>query len=405
MKLLLALLLFAPSAYAADTIKTPIVRSGIDVLQERNFRDLKGKRFGLITNQTGVDAKGVLTARILAAAPGAQMVALFSPEHGFTGHSESTSVASGRYLLPDGRDIPLYSLYGGTRTPTTAMLKGIDALVFDIQDIGARFYTYATTMAYALEKATKLEIEFIVLDRPNPINGITVEGPVLEINDGLKSFISYFAIPTRHGLTMGEIARLHNFKAKIGARLTVVPLKDWRRKMWFDETGLPWVRPSPNMPDLDSATLYPGIACFEASNISVGRGTPIPFRWIGAPWMNAKAVVRILKKAKLKGVHFKVKTFTPTKSVFKGEKSRGIQMTITDRNAIQPFRIFVHLATALRDLHPDKFGIGSDRTSRLIGSKRFNAHYLTDSKAKDIIELFENEAARFRAQREPFLLY
>ncbi len=402
MKIFLSLFLLAPAAIAADA---PVVRSGIDVLQERDFRELKGKSFGLITNQTGVDAKGILTARILAAAKDAKLVAVFSPEHGFQGMLESTSVASGRYLLPDGRDIPLYSLYGGTRTPTNEMLKGIDALVFDIQDIGARFYTYATTMAYALEKAAKMEIEFIVLDRPNPINGISVEGPVLEIEDGLRSFISYFEIPTRHGLTMGEIARMHNFKGKLGARLTVIPLKKWRRKMWFDETGLPWVRPSPNMPDLESAILYPGIACFEASNISVGRGTPIPFRWIGAPWMKARAVVKRLKKAKLKGVRFETKTFTPTKSVFKGKKSRGIKMTITDRNALKPFHVFAHLATALRDLHPDKFEIGTDRTSRLIGSKRFNVHYLNDSKPEVIIELFENEAARFRAQREPYLLY
>ncbi|PCI39271.1 MAG: hypothetical protein COB53_03555 [Elusimicrobia bacterium] len=402
MKILLALLLLVPGRIQAEE---PLVRTGIDVLQERNFRDLKGKRFGLITNQTGVDAKGVLTARILAAATGAEMVALFAPEHGFKGLLESTSVASGRYLLPDGRDIPLYSLYGGTRAPTNKMLKGIDALVFDIQDIGTRFYTYATTMAYALEKAAELEIEFIVLDRPNPITGKKVEGPVLEIGDGLRSFISYFEIPTRHGLTIGEIARLHNFREKLGARLSVIPLKGWRRKMWFDDTGLPWVRPSPNMPNLASATLYPGIAGFEASNISVGRGTPIPFLWIGAPWMKASKIVRLVKKAKLKGVRFEAKTYTPTKSVFKGEKTHGIKMTITDRNVIKPFHIFTHLATALRDLHPDQFDIGSDRSSRLIGSKRFTAHYLSGSKAKEIIDLFENEAARFKAQREPFLLY
>lgn len=403
MKSIIYLLLLAAAPPVAA--ETPAVRTGIDVIQERGFRSLKGKKFGLITNQTGVDAKGVSTARILAAAPDANMIALFSPEHGFTGMSESTSVASGRYLLPDGRDIPLYSLYGSTRAPTKNMLDGLDALVFDIQDIGARFYTYATTMAYALEKSAERKIEFIVLDRPNPINGMTVEGPVLEIEDGLRSFISYFPVPTRHGLTMGEIARLHNFTTRLGAQLTVIPLKDWRRKMWFDETGLPWVRPSPNMPDLESAILYPGIACFEASNISVGRGTPIPFRWIGAPWMNADAVTGRMEKAGLKGIRFASKSFTPDKSVFEGKLSRGVEMTITDRDAVRPFAVFVHLAVALRDLHPDQFDLGANRTARLIGSNRFAAHYLNGADAKTIIELFENEAARFKAQRAPFLLY
>jgi uncharacterized protein YbbC (DUF1343 family) len=405
-KALLLLLALGAGASAAEPDPGPAVLSGIDVLQERGFRDLKDRRIGLITNQTGVDSKGVLTARILSAAPGVTMAALFSPEHGFTGLSESTSVASGRFRLPDGKEIPLYSLYGSTRAPTDEMLEGLDTLVFDIQDIGARFYTYATTMAYALEKAAEKKIEFVVLDRPNPINGDSVAGPVLEIEDGLRSFISYFEIPIRHGLTMGEIARLHNFKSKLGAKLVVVPVKGWKRKMWFDETGLPWVRPSPNMPDLDAATLYPGIACFEATNISVGRGTPKPFRWIGAPWMKAGAVVSILKKAKLEGVKFSAKTYTPTKSVFKGKKSRGILMRITDRDKIRPFRIFAHLVTAIRDLHPDEFNLGEgNRTSRLIGSERFRAHYETGADAKVVIDLFEPEAARFRAQRAPFLLY
>ena len=400
---MLAALLAVPSASRAGD--KPKVLTGIDALQENGFRELKGKRVGLITNQTGVDGKGVLTARILAGAPGVQLTALFSPEHGFTGMSESTSVSSGRYLLPDGKEIPLYSLYGSTRAPTDEMLRGLDVLVFDIQDVGARFYTYATTMAYALEKAVKTDLEFIVLDRPNPINGETVEGPVLEI-DGLKSFISYFPIPTRHGLTMGELARLHNFQAKLGAKLVVIPLKEWRRKMWFDETGLPWVKPSPNMPDLDSATLYPGIACFEASNLSVGRGTPLPFRWIGAPWLKADAVVAKMRKAKLPGIEFSAKAYTPEKSVHAGEKCPGILMKITDRETLRPFAVFAHLVTAIRDLHPDDFSLGEgDRSTRLIGSERFTAHFLNGADAKTILELFDPEADRFRAQRAPFLLY
>ncbi|MBI2362680.1 MAG: DUF1343 domain-containing protein, partial [Elusimicrobia bacterium] len=245
--LLLGLLALADPALAEG----PAVLSGLDVLAERGFTELKGKRVGLITNQTGRDHTGRTTVQVLANASDVTLSAMFSPEHGFTGVVEDSAVVSGAFALPDGRTIPLYSLYGATRAPTAAMLKDLDALVFDIQDIGARFYTYSTTMAMAMETAAAAGIDFVVLDRPNPVNGETVEGPVL--STGIRSFIAYLPVPVRHGMTMGELARLHNITASLGAKLTVVPLKGWRRAMWYDQTGLPWTRPSPNMPDLAAA--------------------------------------------------------------------------------------------------------------------------------------------------------
>jgi len=400
----LASLLIGPAAaQSSKSEETPSVLSGIDVLQERDFRELKGKRIGVITNQTGIDSKGHSTLKILANASGVTLSAVFSPEHGFTGVSEDEEVDSGSYALPDGNRIPLFSLYGGTRAPTADMLKGLDALVFDIQDIGARFYTYATTMAMAMESAAKLQVEFVVLDRPNPITGEIVEGAVREA--AFASFISYFPIPVRHGLTLGEIARLHNLEARLGARLHVVPMKGWRRGMWFDETGLPWIRPSPNMPDLDAATLYPGIACFEASNISVGRGTELPFRWIGAPWMDAPELLKRMRAAKLPGVEFSVMRSTPTKSVFADQECAGIRMRITDRTVLRPLQVFVHLAGALRDIHPEDFKLDFERLPRFTGTAKFNELHKTKAPPEETMALFDAEAEGFKTQRTPFLLY
>lgn len=368
------LLLFALWAPPAHSAAAPAeVLAGIDVLEDNGFRELKDKRIGLITNQTGIDRKGRTTVSILANAPGLELKALFSPEHGFAGTMEQESVESGQYILPDGRKIPLHSLYGSTRAPTADMLKGLDALVFDIQGIGARFYTYSTTMAMALEAAKRQNIEFFVLDRPNPIGGTAVEGPVLE--PGIRHFIAYMPVPVRHGMTMGELARIFNFHARLGAKLQVIALKGWRREMWHDQTDLLWVRPSPNMPDLDSAALYPGTGCFEASNLSVGRGTPVPFRWLGAPWLKPKRVIKRLKKAGLKGVEFKPQTLTPEKSVYAGEKTHGIRIIVTDRGAVEPLAVFAHLVTALRDAHPEQFTLQPERMTLMTGSPVFNKLY------------------------------
>jgi uncharacterized protein YbbC (DUF1343 family) len=288
--------------------------------------------------------------------------------------------------------------------PKPEDLAGLDVLVFDIQDIGARFYTYLTTMAMALEEAAKAGVPFMVLDRPNPINGEALEGPVLkDLSLRQETATAYFPVPIRHGLTAGEMARLHN-ETVAHPDLTVVRMSGWARNLWFDETDLPWTAPSPNMPDLDAAALYPGIGCFEASNLSVGRGTPLPFRWVGAPWMDADAVARRLQAAGLEGVSFSAETFTPTKSVYEGKSSPGVRMRITERDDVEPLKIFAHLAAALRDLHPE-FKFRWKEAKRMIGTDEFRKLYEAGAPAGSIILLFDGGAKEFRSERRRFLLY
>lgn len=396
---LAVLLALGSSVRAQETA----VLSGLDVLQEKGFSEFKDKRLGLITNQTGRDRKGNTTVQVLANASNVRLTALFSPEHGFLGVSEDTAVASGIFALGDGRSVPVYSLYGATRAPTAAMLKELDVLVFDIQDIGARFYTYSTTMAMAMEAAAAAGIDFVVLDRPNPVNGDTVEGPTL--STGTRAFIAYLPVPVRHGMTMGELARLHNITASLGAKLTVIPLKGWRRNMWYDETGLPWTRPSPNMPDLAAAVLYPGIACFEASNLSVGRGTETPFQWVGVPGLRAEAVVKALKSANLPGVEFRVESATPSKPPFAGETVPGVRMRVTDRDAVRPLEVFAHLAAALRDQAGPAFAFDMKRLPLFIGSKRFIELYEAGAPAGELGKSLQDGVAAFKTGRTVFLLY
>lgn len=379
------------------------VLTGLDVLEEKGFSEFKGKRIGLITNQTGRDRKGHSTVQVFANASNIRLTAMFSPEHGFNGVIEDTSVVSGTFTLPDGSGIPLYSLYGATRAPTSAMLKDIDVLVFDIQDIGARFYTYSTTMAMAMEAAAAAGIDFVVLDRPNPVNGEAVEGPSL--STGVRSFIAYLPVPVRHGMTMGELARLHNITASLGAKLTVIPLKGWRRRMWYDQTGLPWTPPSPNMPDLAAAALYPGIACFEASNLSVGRGTESPFQWVGAPGLKAEAVVKRLRAQDLPGLEFRAESAAPTKPPYAGENVPGIRMRVTDRDAVRPLAVFAHLAAALRDLGGPAFSFDMKRLPFFVGSNRFSELYEAGAPAAELEKSLQEGVAAFKTGRTVFLLY
>ena len=382
------------------------VLSGLDVLERENFETLRGRRVGLITNHTGKDAAGRSTVEVLGRAPGVTLAVLFSPEHGFAGAVEDENITASSYTL-DGRAIPIVSLYsGGIRgmRPKQEDLEGLDALVFDIQDIGARFYTYLATMGMALEEAAKANIEFVVLDRPNPINGVTMEGPLLDdLNLRKVTSTAYFAVPVRHGMTPGEIARMHN--AEIHGRLAVVPLRGWKREMWYDETGLPWIAPSPNMPDLEAATMYPGIGIFEASNLSVGRGTPWPFRWVGAPWLDAERVAGELNAALLDGVTFSVQDYTPTKSVFKGEKCRGVKMTITDRDRLRPLSVFLKLQESIRRAHPKEFVFQWNGLHHMTGTTEFQR--LLESGADPLQErqLFEQGPELFEKTRKPFLLY
>ncbi len=384
----------------------PSVRTGLDALAENGFAELQGKRVGLITNRTGKDRLGRGGPELLAAAPGVNLIRIFSPEHGFSGASEENAIASSTVRLA-GREISLASLYAGGiagMRPKPADLTDLDVLLFDVQDIGARFYTYLASMAMALEESAKAGLAFMVLDRPNPIGGEILEGPILD-DPTLRQVTStaYFPVPVRHGLTAGEMALFHNAEVK-HPKLTVIPLKNWRRGLWYDETGLPWIPPSPNMPDIEAAALYPGIGIFETVNVSVGRGTPVPFRWVGAPGLDAEGVLKRLKAARLPGIEFETADFTPTKSVHMGVACRGIRMKVTDRSRLRSTAVFAHLAAALRDLHPAA-AWRWEETRRMTGTVEFRRLYEAGAPAGEIIRYFEREARSFQTARKPFLLY
>ncbi|HEY0788938.1 MAG TPA: DUF1343 domain-containing protein, partial [Thermoanaerobaculia bacterium] len=325
-------------------------RNGIDVLMAEDYRQLKGKKIGLITNHTGRDGSGNFTTEILRSAPGVDVVALFSPEHGIRGEldeaiGDTTDPYSG---------LPIHSLYDDTRAPTAEELKGIDALVFDIQDIGARFYTYVSTMGLAMEAAAKAGVKFIVLDRVNPIGGALVEGPA-EVQK--ESFTAWHTIAVRHGMTVGELARMFNDEKKIGADLEVVQVKAWTRDQWYDETGLPWVNTSPNIRNLTAATLYPGVCILERTKLSMGRGTPIPFEWVGAPWIDGSVLARELNAAAPAGVQFRAMDQTPDASLYKGERCGGVRIELLDRERFNALELGAVLATTLNHLYPEKLEV------------------------------------------------
>ncbi|MBI5630137.1 MAG: DUF1343 domain-containing protein [Elusimicrobia bacterium] len=383
------------------------VETGLEVLEKTGFKELQGKRVGLITNHTGMDRRGRTTVEVLAKAKGVRLEALFSPEHGFTGTNEENAVSSSTLRL-GGRDIPIVSLYSGGISgmrPRPEDLKNLDALVFDIQDIGTRAYTYLATMGMAMEEVAKAGLKFIVLDRPNPINGVTMEGPVLDdLSLRQVTATAYFPEPVRHGLTPGEIARL--YAAELGyGKLTVVKMRGWTRDQWFDETGLPWIPPSPNMPDLEAAALYPGISIFESSNLAVGRGTPLPFRWIGAPWMKGEEVVRRLNEAGLEGISFSAQDYTPSKSVFQGELCHGVRMKVTDREKVRPLKVFLRLNDAVMSLHPQEMQWRWDEAKRMVGTDKFREMIERKASLAELDALFDQGARDFAELRQPHLLY
>jgi len=334
--------------------------NGIDVLRADGFKTLKGKRVGLITNHTGRARTGEATIDLIAAAKDVALVALFSPEHGIRGILDE-KVESSR---DEKTGLPIYSLYGATTRPTADMLQGIDTLVVDLQDIGARFYTYTTTMAYVMEEAAKRKIGVVVLDRPNPVTGVSIEGPTVDQSE--LGFTAYFPMPIRHGMTLGELALLFNAENKIGADLTVVEMKYWSRDAWFDATGLTWVNPSPNMRNMVAASLYTGIGAIEASNVSVGRGTDSPFELLGAPWIDGPRLAAELNRRNLPGVRFYPISFTPASSKFANELCHGVFMIVTDRDRLRPVRVGLEVASALYRLFPTTFEV--DKVGRLFGA-------------------------------------
>jgi uncharacterized protein YbbC (DUF1343 family)/CubicO group peptidase (beta-lactamase class C family) len=373
------------------------VKVGVDVLSDRRFAPLYGKRVGLITNHTGLDAAGRRTIDRLARAPGVKLRAIFSPEHGLSGQADA-KVASGRDAETS---LPVYSLYGATRRPTPDMLKDLDALVFDVQDAGARFYTYMSTMGYAMEAAAKKGIDFLVLDRPNPITASRVEGPIMDAD--LKSFTGYFPLPVRHGMTLGELARMFNAEYAIGARLTVIPMQAYRRDMWFDETGIAWVNPSPNLRSLAQAILYPGVALSEASNVSVGRGTETPFELIGAPWIRSEELTDYLRTRQIPGVEFEPAAFTPASSRFRGQPCHGIRVVIKDRNRLDAVGLGLEILCALQRLYSKAFQL--DAAIGLVGSRRVLRAIADGSEPESIAASWQPQLEEFHRLRATYLLY
>ena len=386
---------------AADAIRdrpTPTVLAGIDVLVRDGFRQLAGRRVGLITNQTGISREGASTVELLHEAENVELVALFSPEHGLEGKLEASRIADGRH---PGTGLAVFSLYGETRRPTPEMLGKIDTLVFDIQDIGTRFYTYISTMGYAMEEAAKHGVRFVVLDRPNPIGGVEVAGPMLDA--GQESFVAYHRLPVRHGMTVGELAGLFKSDLHLELDLDVIRVERWPRSMLFDETGLTWVNPSPNMRSLTEAILYPGIGMLETTNLSVGRGTATPFEHIGAPWLDGPRLAQALGEANLPGIVFRAVTFTPDASKLEGEQCGGVAFTITDRNALEPVRAGLEVARQLRLLHPDDWK--ADAYLRLLGNKAVHDAVLAGKPVDQIESLYRPGLEEFIEKRAKLLLY
>jgi uncharacterized protein YbbC (DUF1343 family) len=372
--------------------------AGIDVLEAEGFARLRGKRVGLLTNHTGRSRKGVSTIDLLASAKDVTLVALFSPEHGIRGQLDER-VSSSR---DDKTGLSIHSLYGDTRRPSEAMLVGIDTIVIDLQDIGVRFYTYVTSMAYVMEEAAKRGLPVVVLDRPNPIGGVEVEGPSLDA--AAVGFTGYMPMPIRHGLTIGELARLFNGEKKIGAALTVVGMKNWRRNQWFDATGLPWTNPSPNMRNMVAASLYPGIGAIEATNLSVGRGTDTPFEHIGAPWIDGVALAAALNARELPGIRFYPVAFTPAAGAkLGGQPCQGIFMIVTDRDRLRPVRVGLEVASALSRLYGQQFRLEDAAT--LFGSKAVLAKIRAGDEPASIAASWSADEAHWRATRAKYLLY
>ena len=381
------------------------VKTGVDVLEAHNFDVLqaagKKRRVGLLTNQTGVDADGKRTIDVLAHAPGVSLDAIFSPEHGVTGALDTTAIGDSK---DSATGVPVYSVYGSTdaaRRPSADVLKTLDAVVVDIQDAGARFYTYETTLGYFLEAAAAAGIELIVLDRPNPINGSFVQGPLSDA--GHETFTNYFPLPVRHGMTLGELAKMFNAEKKIGAKLTVVPMEGWLRGDWYDSTGLDWVNPSPNLRSLTAAALYPGVALIEGTNVSVGRGTDAPFEVVGAPWMKGRDLAAYLNARAISGVRFVPTSFEPTASMYQGQKCQGVNLVLLDRNTFDAPELGLELASALKKLYPGDFKI--ERMADLLVNRAAFDALSAGQDPRRIAQDWMDALNEFMKRRTPYLLY
>ena len=410
-----------------STSPRPPVKLGVEVLFEKHLDLIRGKHVGLITNPTGLDHRLDSIIDRFRAQPEVKLVALYGPEHGVRGNAQAGEYVA--FYFDEHFHLPVFSLYGQTHKPPAdmmtnideymrsfdtqhtgkqveaGMLQAVDVMVFDLQDVGTRVYTYIATMAYAMQAAADADIPFIVLDRPNPINGVAMEGPILEYPQH-SSFIGLYPIPLRHGLTAGELARLFNEKFLTKkVRLTVVPMENWSRAEWFDQTGLPWTLPSPNLPTLDSATVYPGQVIFEGTNLSEGRGTTKPFEMFGTPWMDGFLLAQKLNALHLPGVKFREVWFTPTFSKFSGHQCGGCQLYVTDRSAYQSIATTLAILAVIRQTYGDKLELHASYFDKVMGTASVREALLRGEPVDHIIAGFQSGLDGFARLRAPFLLY
>ena len=373
------------------------VQTGLDVLEAEKFAPLRGKRIGIITNHTGLDSQGKSTIDILSRAPGVQVVALFSPEHGLRGQMDER--------VPSTKDastsLQVFSLYGETLRPTDEMLKGVEALVFDIQDAGVRFYTYTVTMAYCMEEAAKRNIAFFVLDRPNPIGGEIIEGPILDPDK--TSFVAYFPIPVRYGLTIGELAQFFNSENHINADLHVIAMKNWHRNYFFENTGVRWIPPSPNLRTIKGSIVYPGLEILQNAGVSVGRGTEAPFEEFGAPWMNGEKVAAALNATHLPGLRFVAQPFIPVSGLYAGKRCGGVGIRIGDRAAVRSMRMGLEIAGLLQKMYPQNFD--GAKTVELLGNAETVQKLKDGSSASEIVASWQPSIASYDKTRRKYFLY
>ncbi|MFO7980504.1 MAG: DUF1343 domain-containing protein [Candidatus Aminicenantes bacterium] len=403
------------------------VKPGIEVFLEKHIDLVKGKRVGLVTNPTGVDTYLKTDIELLFQHPDINLTALYGPEHGVRGNAQAGEYVP--FYMDEIYHLPVFSLYGQTmkpddnmithideymrsfdtqnkeKAPNKQMVSKLDVMIFDIQDVGTRIYTYIATMAFCMQACAENNIEFIVLDRPNPINGIDLEGPVLKYPE-FSSFVGLYPIPVRHGMTIGELALLFNdsfFKKKV--TLKVIPMKSWKRDMWYDETLMPWVIPSPNMPTLNTAMVYPGQVYLEGTNISEGRGTTKPFELFGAPWIEANHLTQILNSLNLPGVGFREAWFKPVMSKYKGKLCGGSQIYITDRDFFKPFECTLWIIKTIREEYPEHFRFHEEYFDKIMGTDQIRQALIKGTSIKKITDSYQKELVSFKQKREKYLIY
>lgn len=423
---------FTPSSSKKDKVSEPLnelnkVKPGVEVFLEDHLELVKGKRVGLVTNPTGVNSNLESIISLFYKNSDINLVALYGPEHGVRGNTQAGEYVS--FYIDEKYKISVFSLYGQSKKPVPGMLKNIDeymrsfdtkkdgkileismiesidVLVFDIQDVGTRIYTYIATMAFCMQACTKNGIDFVVLDRPNPINGHDLEGPLLDYPE-FSSFVGLYPIPVRHGMTMGELALLFNDKfLKKKANLKVIPTKGWRRRIWYDETALPWIIPSPNMPTLDTATVYPGQVYLEGTNVSEGRGTTKPFEIFGAPWIDGYELTKRFNELELPGIMFREAWFTPTFSKYKGELCGGVQLHVMDRNHFKPFETILNIIRTIMSIYPQYFKFHNEYFDKIMGTSKIREALEKGIDIKEIVNSCQEDLSDFSELRKSYLLY